>query len=97
MFEVYVLVEKKKPVFVRIFAIVALVLGIFGILCTCITPIFMAPGFLSIVIWALLTFGNNVEFEYSYFDGDVRFAKIFNKSKRKRLKGYNIECVQIIH
>lgn len=96
MFEVYVLVERKKPAIVRIFAICMLVMGIFGILCSCITPIFMMPGFLFIVIWVLLWFFNNVEYEYSYFDGDVRFAKIMNKSKRKRLKGYNIDAVEII-
>lgn len=96
MLEVYVLVEKKKPAFVKIFAILMLILGIFGILCSCITPIFMMPGFVLIIIWALLTYGNNVEYEYSYFDGDVRFAKILNKSKRKRLKGYDIEAVQMI-
>ncbi len=96
MFEVFVLVEKKKPVIVRIFAICMLILGIFGILCSCITPIFMMPGFLFIVIWALLWFFNNVEYEYSYFDGDIRFAKILNKSRRKRLKGYDMEAVQII-
>ncbi|MBO5259616.1 MAG: hypothetical protein J6B26_04450 [Agathobacter sp.] len=96
MFEVYVLVEKKKPIIIKIFAITMLVLGVLGILCSCITPIFMMSGFLFIVIWALLWFFNNVEYEYSYFDGDVRFAKILNKSKRKRLKGYDIDAVQVI-
>ena len=35
----------------------------------------------------------NYEFEYSYFDGDLKFAKIINKSRRKRLPGYKMDEV----
>ena len=38
----------------------------------------------------------NKEFEYSFFDGDVRFAKVMNKSRRKALKSFSMdEVIQI--
>ena len=38
----------------------------------------------------------NTEFEYSYFDGELRFAKIKNKSRRTRLGIYSMESVAAI-
>lgn len=93
MFEIFVLVNKKKTPISQFFSILMLVLGIVCVLFSCITPIFMMPAFLFVLIWVLLHFFSNVEYEYSYFDGDVRFAKILNKSKRKRLKGYVMDEV----
>lgn len=40
--------------------------------------------------------GQNVEYEYSYFDGELRFAKIKNKSRRKNLATYSMESVVTI-
>jgi hypothetical protein len=38
----------------------------------------------------------NYEFEYSFFDDEVRFAKIINKSRRKKLPGYKMAEVMAI-
>ena len=37
--------------------------------------------------------GKLKEFEYSYFDGEVRFAKVLNKNRRKSLGGYPMDDV----
>ena len=44
----------------------------------------------------LMIMAQNTEFEYSYFDGELRFAKIKNKSRRKRLGIYSMESVAAI-
>ena len=36
---------------------------------------------------------NSKEFEYSYFDGEVRFAKVLNKNRRKSLGSYPMDDV----
>jgi hypothetical protein len=53
----------------------------------------VAVPFLAIA-WYLHT--KQMEYEYSYFDGDFRFAKIYNKQKRKNLRGYQVEDVIVI-
>lgn len=59
-----------------------------------------APGILFAVVFGLIAYlmimAQNTEFEYSYFDGELRFAKIKNKSRRKRLGIYSMESVAAI-
>lgn len=59
-----------------------------------------APGILFAVVFGLIAYlmimAQNTEFEYSYFDGEMRFAKIKNKSRRKRLGIYSMESVAAI-
>lgn len=96
MLEVYVLVEKKRSVLLNVLELFLWVL----------TVLFGALALLgaSILIWLALFLGvaayfihtRRYEYEYSYFDGDVRFAKIINKSSRKRLGIYNIEEILVI-
>lgn len=97
MLEVYVLVEKKKSVILKLLTYVVL-----GLLIVCIwaalfiVPLYMTFALIFGVLWYLLQFCTNKEFEYSYFDGEARFAKIMNKSRRKRLGVYSMdEVVQI--
>ena len=94
--EVYVLVEKKKNILVKLCAIVSFVLGGLSLLLMVLGGgafILMAAAFI-LLGWFLNT--RNYEYEYSYFDGEFRFAKILNKSNRKTLKGYVEDEVIVI-
>jgi len=96
MYEVYVLVEKKKGMLATLFLLLSIFLTIFSALAT----IFVMPMFFSVAIlfgalvWVLKR--RVVEYEYSYFDGELRFTKIINKSKRKAIKTYSMVEVQTI-
>ena len=60
----------------------------------------VALGFLIAVAFGFISYfifmSQNVEYEYSYFDGELRFAKIKNKSRRKHLATYSMESVVTI-
>lgn len=60
----------------------------------------LCTGILFAVVFGLIAYlmimAQNTEFEYSYFDGELRFAKIKNKSRRKRLGIYSMESVAAI-
>ncbi len=96
MSEVYVLVETKKPSIIKFFGIFSYVIGGFSLFAAAIVgSIFTITAILGLLLGYFFQ-TRNYEFEYSYFDGDVRFAKIINKAKRKRLPGYNMADVFII-
>lgn len=97
MLEVYVLVERAKSLATRLltYLFFALTVALFLLSVTGMTgffPFVIVTG----VIWYLFQFRMNKEFEYSYFDGEVRFAKVMNKSRRKRLGLYTMEEVLMI-
>lgn len=93
--EVYVLVERKKNIFLKALAIILLIASVVLALLSMFAIIFLP---FAVVIGALGFFicTRNYEFECSYFDGEVRFAKIINKSSRKKLKGYSMDEVMTI-
>lgn len=95
MMEVYVLVPTRRPAWMRILtclSIAATVTSAFFVF------VFGSLVFLPICAifagaWYFLNHASNREYEYSYFDGEVRFARVTNKSRRKRLKEYTMEQV----
>ena len=96
MLEVYVFVEKKKSLAMKILTALLFVIGAYFMYETLrgwILFFAIAVPFLAIA-WYLHT--KQMEYEYSYFDGDFRFAKIYNKQKRKNLRGYEVDDVVII-
>ncbi|SER42711.1 DUF6106 family protein [Lachnobacterium bovis] len=93
MFEEFVIVERQKNTSQKIATIVTGVL--FGLLLvlTLISPIFLLAVVVAGILLYIQIFRMNIEYECSYFDGEVRFAIIRNKSKRKQLKSYSMEQV----
>lgn len=93
--EVYVLVERKKNIFLRVLEVIILagtvILAFLAMFAIIFLPASVLLGGLGVFIYT-----RNYEFESSYFDGDVRFAKIINKSSRKRLPGYIMDEVMTI-
>lgn len=91
--EVYVLVSKKKNLLSKIAASLLIAIGVYFVYATLMGVIILfavAIPFIAIGWWL---FKRETEYEYSYFDGEFRFAKIINKSKRKDLRGYEADNV----
>ena len=94
--EKYMLVEKKKDLASKALLGLTVLLTVLMLLLTVIL------GSVSIVfacIFGFLAFSiarRFVEFEYSYFEGEVRFAKVINKSRRKSIVSYQMDEVVII-
>ncbi len=93
MFEIYVLVPVKRHMMVPFIGMLsfALAIGTFVLACMFSILILLAFAFAALGYW--LTFQTNKEFEYSYFDGEVRFAKVINKSRRRSLAVYSMDEV----
>lgn len=84
---------KKKVITMALFVIacVLLLLSVF------VAPfLFFIPAILVAVLWVWQGFFSNAEFEYTYYDGDLRFAKIKNKSRRKKIAYINMEDALIL-
>ena len=96
MLEVYVLVEKQKTLLMKILTVVCFVVGAYFMYATLVGLfIFFAIAIPFLAIGIFLK-DRSLEYEYSYFDGDFRFAKIISKQKRKELIGYDIENIIVI-
>lgn len=96
MLEVYVLVEKKKSLILKALTVLCFVVGAYFMYATLVGLfIFFAVAIPFLAIgWFLKD--RSLEYEYSYFDGDFRFAKIISKQKRKELIGYEIDNIIVI-
>ena len=96
MLEVYVIVEQQKSLVKNILSAVFFLAGAFFMYQTfMVSPTFMGIALLLLFIGLIIS-NRKVEHEYSYFDGDFRFARIINKEKRKELPSYDVENVIII-
>lgn len=56
-------------------------------------PVFMLPALGFSVLWFFMQFRSNIEFEYTYYDGELKFAKIRNKARRKGIARINMDDV----
>lgn len=62
--------------------------------CILVTPIiFMVPMIVFTVIWYWQAFQSDIEYEYTYYAGDLKFALIKAKRKRKKIVFMDIESV----
>lgn len=97
MLEVYVLVPVRKSFATIFMSVLSLVLALVLLLFTCVGGWTLGPFAVAFVaLWYYLMFRVYKEFEYSYFDGEVRFAKVMNKSRRKAIVSYIMEEVVMI-
>lgn len=58
--------------------------------------IFLLPAMIMFGLWIWRNFFNNIEYEYTYYDGELCIAKITNKARRKHLAEINMEDVVTI-
>lgn len=96
MLEVYVLVEKQKTLIMKVLTILCFVIGAYFMYATLVGLIIFFA--IAVPFFALGWFLKNrsLEYEYSYFDGEFRFAKIISKQKRKELIGYEADNIVVI-
>ena len=91
--EVYVLVAKQKSLFQKTTALACFLVGAMSMLYVVMGYIVFFPmAFITWVI-AFILHNRDCEYEYSYYDGELRFARIVNKKRRKELKGYLMDEV----
>lgn len=55
--------------------------------------VFSIPAILCAIAWYFMAFRSDIEFEYTYYDGEMRFAKIKSKRKRKGIGKVQMEDV----
>lgn len=98
MVEVYSLVETKKSQTAKLVSglLLAASLGVLAFSFLVASLAFFCLFILVAALWFYVTFRYSVEYEVSYFDGEFRFAKIINKSRRKKMESFTAEeLVQI--
>ncbi len=97
MREVLVIVPRKSGGNKKILDIVWFVLAcVMFILAIGAPVIFTIPAVLFAAIWYFQTFLSEIEFEYTYYDGDLRFAKIRAKRRRKSIAQIEMDDVILI-
>lgn len=96
MLEVYVLVEKEKSLVMKILSVIFFVIGAYFMYATLVGLIIYFAVAVPFLALGWFFKNRSLEYEYSYFDGDFRFAKIINKQKRKELLGYDVDNIIVI-
>lgn len=98
MHEKLVIVPGKKTVGKKFITTFLFVLAcLFLLLSICLSPIlFFAPAIIVIALWGWQAFYSNVEYEYTYYAGDMVLARIKNKAKRKKIADINMEDVILV-
>lgn len=93
--EKFILVEKKKSLLSKLLPGVFIVLAVATVMLALLgRPLFLL--FACVFAFAFYLTKGCIEFEYSYFDGEVRFAQIMDKSRRKKIALYNMDETIII-
>lgn len=97
MREKLVIIPRRRSMGKKILTIVLFVVTCLLILLTIAMPvIFMIPAILSGLGWYFATYQTDIEYEYTYYDGEFRFAKIRAKRRRKHLGQVMMDDVTII-
>ena len=94
--EVYVLVDKQKSLFQKTMTLACFLVGAMSMMYVLMGYIVFFP--MAFLTWtaAYILRNRDYEYEYSYYGGELRFARIVNKKRRKELKGYMMEEVLVI-
>lgn len=94
MNEKLVIVPKRRTVGKKIFDVALFAVTCVFIILAMVVPVFfIVPAAIGGTLWYFLSFHSDIEYEYTYYDGEFRFAKIRAKSKRKNLGEVQMEDV----
>ncbi len=97
MGEKLVIVPRKKSVGKRVLDIAITALMVISILASLVVPlIFLIPSAILVGVWYFVSYRSDLEYEYSYFEGDLRFARIKGKRRRKGLGKVSMDDVVVI-
>jgi hypothetical protein len=76
--------------------ILLIVTGLLGVLTILFHPIFLLAVIVMVIVDSILFKRMNLEFEYSYFNGDLDIDKIMNRETRKRLFSVQVKEMDIV-
>ena len=95
MHEKLVIVPKKKTGSKKMLTTAWFILAcLMFLLATFVNPvIFLIPGIAFALVWYFQAFRSDIEYEYTYYDGEFRFARIKAKSKRKAIGSVQMDDV----
>lgn len=94
MSEKLVIVPKRRTMGKKIFDIALFAVTCVLLVLAMLLPfVFAIPAVLGAVLWYFLSFRSDIEYEYTYYDGELRFARIKAKSRRKNLGTVQMEDV----
>lgn len=94
MHEKLVIVPRKKSTVKKVLNMLWFVLACVSFVLAMFVPIiFLIPAVIFAALWYFQSFRGDIEYEYTYFDGEFRFAKIKAKRKRKGLGMVSMEDV----
>lgn len=94
MRERLVIVPKKTTSVKKVLNIVWFVLACLLFVNAMFVPtLFTIPAIIFAIVWYFQTFRSEIEYEYTYYDGELRFARIKAKRKRKGLGKVQMEDV----
>ena len=91
--EIYVLVERRKTIAYQFLGALVLALTIICFFAAMAVYLMIIPTVALGCVWFFFFYHYSKEFEYTYFDGEVKFARIMNKSRRKNLYQYSLDDV----
>ena len=95
MHEKLVIVPKKKTGSKKMLTTAWFILAcLMFLLATFVNPvIFLIPGIAFALVWYFQAFRSDIEYEYTYYDGEFRFARIKAKSRRKAIGSVQMDDV----
>ena len=97
MYEKLVIVPRRKGTAKKILNMVWFVVACLSFILAMLGAIiFIIPAIIFSLIWYFQAFQSDIEYEYTYFDGEFRFARIKAKRKRKALGKVQMEDVLAI-
>lgn len=97
MHEKLVIVPRKRSTLKKVLNMVWFILACVSFVLAIFVPIiFLIPAVIFAVLWYFQAFRSDIEYEYTYYDGEFRFAKIKAKRKRKGLGRVSMEDVLTI-
>lgn len=94
--EVYNLIRRKNSAFDKIMPYIMLAFEVFCLSLILINALALLFALAFAALWFYFQGRTHTEYEYSYFDGEMRFARITGKSKRKALGEIEMASVEKI-
>ena len=92
-----VLVDRKVPVYIPVAYVACMILTVLSVI-----SYFFGIGFFAIIpiiIFGVLTYyiglRRKLEYEYAYFDKELNVDVIYNMSKRKKVKNFDVTKMEI--
>lgn len=91
--EIYVLVERRKTIAYQFLGALVLAGTILCFLAAMAVYLMIIPTVVLGCLWFFFFYHYSKEFEYTYFEGEIRFARIMSKSRRKNLCYFSLDDV----